>query len=596
MIVFSGTSDANGQFVAAGLPVVAGTLHWSAVARGTGRGFGTHPKRDGDAPIAIVARLDPGSTLIGQVVDDAGRPVSGAPLRVAETDGPWAEATQSDATGQFRVAGAPHEAGLALGVGGDWVLVNGQEVVPVLTPKQGDPALVRLVVEPAGAISGRVTGAGRELARATIVATATDRALAATRETVSGADGSFTFRGLRSTTTWEIEARHPKYAPAFVERVSASTRGLELRLAAGGAITGRVIDGAHRAYRGVEVYAQRVSQTGSEIVGLREYASVRSDADGTFLLDHLNPGPYRVEYRAPAHMQFAPTATVLRQADVVDAAVTTLDDAQIGRGGRLHIVVQANATPQWLTVSILPTGQGGAPHQAQLWGARNGAFEMEDVAPGVYDISGQSRDIGHARAPAVRVEPDTTTELVLPFAAGLALHGSVVDARGRPIAGARVDAYLATSGSQQTHSIPGRAPDNFSGNWTFSQDDGSFHLAGLVAGAHTLRVSKADQPPIERTVAVAPNAPALEVRLPDPARLAVLIPGGARGADKVVLAETDDGGGHHASAITDPRGTAQFEALPPGKYQVKAIIADAPVKTIVLRAGESKQITLEVTQ
>jgi hypothetical protein len=54
--------------------------------------------------------------------------------------------------------------------------------------------------------------------------------------------------------------------------------------------------------------------------------------------------------------------------------------------------------PQWLTVSILPSGRDGAPHQAQLWAGKPGLFEIDNVEPGTYDVSGQNRDLGYARA------------------------------------------------------------------------------------------------------------------------------------------------------------------------------------------------------
>jgi hypothetical protein len=92
---------------------------------------------------------------------------------------------------------------------------------------------------------------------------------------------------------------------------------------------------------------------------------------------------------------------------------------------------------------------------------------------------------------------------------------------------------------------------------------------------------------------VAAGLPPVIVHLPRAASLDVTIAAGKAAADKVVLLETSDGGGHHASAITDASGLAHFTALPPGSYQVGAVVEGVEPATIALGEGQSRQVVLE---
>jgi hypothetical protein len=596
VILFSGESDPSGVFVARTVPVGAGTIHWSAVARSKGRAMGSRPKGGGDVPVEVTAQLDPGATLVGEVVDGSGRPIAGAPLRAGEVEGPWAETATTGGDGTFAIAGAPHGAGLGIGVGGDWVLADGQDVFPVQTPAEGSPAPLRLVVEPAGTITGRVEGASGPVAGAVVVAIPSDRTMGRDRRAVSAADGAFVLHGLRSNTAWDLEARRPDHAPAFAEGVATSSSGVVLRMRAGGTIAGRVVDRDGRGVSAVEAYAHRISQEESTVVGLREHASVRSGPDGRYVIEHLNPGLYRVEVRTPARLAFSPTAAATQDAVVEDGATTAIDDTQLQRGGRLRIVVAAPSAPPWLLVSILPSGQGGAPHKAQLWAGKQGIFEMDVVEAGLFDVAAQGADIGYSRAKGVRIEPEETAEVRLEFAGREALQGTVVNADGQPVVGATVDVFLADAGGQVEHALPGRAPDNFSGNVAHTGEDGSFRLGGLAEGSHRLRVSKPGLPPVERKVVVADSgardSDAITIQLPRGALLEVALAIGQQGADRVVLVETSDDGGHRASAITDQSGAAHFAALPPGRYRVGAIVQGVNEGTVALADGDAKHLVL----
>jgi len=603
IVMFTGQSDASGRFVAEKVPVSAGKIHWSAVAVGTGRAIGVENKAASDKPITVTARLDPGKTVAGVVVDGNGRPVEAVALRVAEAQGPWVMRTQSGRDGGFRVSGAPHASEVLLTVEGDWVLANGQDALALRSADKlaaGDEPSVRVVVEPAGAIEGSVV-ARDAVAGAVVSAVPTDRTLGAPREVVSGTDGSFQLRGLRMNTTWELEARHPDYAPSFAEKVAAHTRGLRLLMKTGGRLAGRVLDNDRRPYADIQVYAHLISrseptpgsgQRGQTVTGLHEYADTHSDAEGRFVIDHLNPGDYRVEYRLAARMAFSPTAAISREAKVRDGETTTLEDAELERGGSLRILARTKTGtfPTELTVSILPSGRGGAPHRARLTGGLAGVFEMRGLEPGVYDVSVQDRRYGYASTRDVAIKAGAIAEATLEFRGSFSLTGKIVDDARAPVEGATVDAFLASGGSQATATLAGRAPDNLTGNTVLSRSDGSFEITGLEVGSHKVRVVKAGLPPFELTADIGPAAAPVKIHLPRGAELEVELGMGA--AEKIVVLEAVEGGRHFQSAVTDATGKARLRALPAGSYRVSAVVPDHGAVTVTLAAGESKRVVL----
>jgi hypothetical protein len=601
LLLFTGESDDKGRFRADKVPVSAGKLHWSAVTRGSGRAVGMKEKPASDQPITVIAELDAGTKISGVAVDGHGKPVTGVPVRIAETSGPWVERALSATEGRFEMTGAPRGAELLLGVEGDWVLANGQDTFPLRTADKVDAPAVRLIVEPAGTIDGSVIARG-PIAGAVISAMPTDRSLGAPREVVSDRDGNFQLRGLRSNTTWELTARHPDYAPAFADRLSVRTRGLLLRMSTGGRLAGRVLDGTGRPYGDVQVYAHRISRSEQKqagvptVVGLREYADVQSDREGRFVVDHLNAGEYRVEYRQATRMAFSPTAALTRTAALREGETTTLDDARLERSGKLRIVARARAgaVSDQLAVSILPNASGGAPHRARLSRGAAGTFEMQALEPGVYDISVHDRKLGYASASAIRIESGASAEATVEFTGTLSLRGKIVDDGKAPVATAVVDAFLAGSGSQAGYTLAGRAPDNFSGNTALSREDGSFELTGLSPGSHRVHVRKPGLPPVELTIAVEQTMQPLAIRLPRGAELEVALATAA--AQKVIVAEAAGGAQHFQSAVTDTSGIARFEALPAGSYRLSAIVPDLNPARVSLAAGESKRVVLTVSR
>lgn len=104
----------------------------------------------------------------------------------------------------------------------------------------------------------------------------------------------------------------------------------------------------------------------------------------------------------------------------------------------------------------------------------------------------------------------------LVLADGVVLRGTVVDAAGRPVAGARVDA-------QSCAALAARPVDLFAakGGEDFVHGDGSFEFRGVAAGEYRLRVSPTESSPDfeEQTFAgVHPEEGPCTLRLADPSQ------------------------------------------------------------------------------
>ncbi|MBS2012995.1 MAG: carboxypeptidase regulatory-like domain-containing protein [Deltaproteobacteria bacterium] len=594
LTLFSGATDREGRFTVEGLSQASGKIHFTAVKRGRGRANGTLPKPAGSTPIDIDARIEEGARIVGDIRDVEGRAVTGATVHASETDGPWGDDAASDAEGRFALRGVP-AGGIVVQMRGDWVLASSEQI-PVTLARSEREKTIHLVAQRAGRIEGRVVGPdGAPVPSATVDLAPAGSAVASPRRTATDDGGHFTVVGLRSDLTWDVEARHPDRAPGFLPRV-ATGANVEIVLAEGGAIAGEIVDGSGAGHAGVEIYAHRIEARadGKTVIGLREHESVKSNERGAYRLGHLVAGTYRVEVRSPTRMAWAPTAAKVLEAVVVEGKESRMDRVTIERGGRVvgSIRSAGPSLPRVLTVSLLPSGQNGSPHQLNVHVARDGGFVVGPIDPGRYAIHAHGVDRGYSRPADVTVSAGKDASVVLDLAGSATLAGVVVDARGEPVSDARIEVYAPDAGSQKQHSLPGRAPDNFTGGSSRSAADGTFTVRGLEPGRYAVRVEKAGMPPIvDQLVVVEDAARPVRLALPAPARIEVAVAGPAP-ASRVVLIESEGGRSFSSSGVTDDKGVVRFEGLPPATYRLRAIAGGMKESSVGVLAGESKRVVL----
>ncbi|MEZ6006195.1 MAG: carboxypeptidase-like regulatory domain-containing protein [Planctomycetota bacterium] len=260
---------------------------WSAVGKS---GFRVDPR---EAVEDILVTIQPTEHVRGRIVDAEGQPVLDAVVRVRGwRDDEHECVLATDAEGRFE---APRHA-----LGGTSFVIDvvpppGLRSVRELRFSRWDVPL-DLVLPPGADITGRVVGpAGSTLEGLEVRARALQPGTSPSRVTArTDAEGAFRIAGVPLAWTGMLEldadqlAGHGLRLVQAPDLVNASDLGVEIRVAAGGAIRGHV-EGrtATRGELRVLAYPLDGSQTARR--------STSAGADGSFLLDALHDGPHLVE-------------------------------------------------------------------------------------------------------------------------------------------------------------------------------------------------------------------------------------------------------------------------------------------------------------
>lgn len=343
--------------------------------------------------------------LAGRVVDARGRPVQGARVRVAQTES-----------------------------GGDWTRYLG---IDADTPAHVGQGFLGLVIEP----PPWFPEAERLLP---VVATRTD------------ADGRFEFGAApREHARWFVD--HPAYAATFGDAPPPpgddAVRTVEVRLAPGRTLRGRVLSAAGDAAPGIEVRAGTALPLGFSGPELTPFVQVaRTDAAGDFEVAGLAPDSdarLAVRARAGDPWTIVPVqddgfqtltlpARYALDVHVVDAEGRALDGATLALAR--PPVLDGLATGAGL---LDPWGTVGA-----FEALGDGAYRARDIAHGTYKLHVRAEGFAPAEARVNARARMRTIEVTLapPQVASLRL----VDARSSaPIVGARV-AVMERQGKERT--------------------------------------------------------------------------------------------------------------------------------------------------
>jgi hypothetical protein len=275
VVVAETATDESGGFAFGDTPRFASRVHIVADHDPEGVVTSAELRPTDGATIDVTLVLSP-AAVRGTVVDEKDHPVAGVSLSM---DGvPWkTRGAISDEAGAFRLAVVPYEATTLVAV------APGYRTARVdLGQRQDKPeVVVQVRLEAAPPIGGRVVDPDGNAARARVVAC---ERTASEAKTTSGEDGSFTLPA--STIGCEVKAEADDFAPSDPAPVPTAGR-LTLRLRAGGAISGTVVDERGRGIQsfslGIESYSGHRSGRGAQKF---------EDARGAFSLDHLPPGSY----------------------------------------------------------------------------------------------------------------------------------------------------------------------------------------------------------------------------------------------------------------------------------------------------------------
>ncbi len=346
-----------------------------------------------------------------------------------------------------------------------------------------------------------------------------------------------------------------------------------------GRLVGRVVDAQEEPIRGATVMAHpdRRDMTAVTLMRQRRPTWARTDADGRFLIENVEPGTLRVTADAKAYQNQVRSGVevaagedreldfVLETGAVVMGTLTTADGEPVAQAS-ISVTQQHEGAY---------SGTGGdAGGQTDV----EGRYRVEGVPTGSASIS-----VRHAERrrleKSVEIHPGTNVvDLVLER--GFAVSGQVVAPDGTPMGGAAVSIQEA---AQNTFT-----PFSFGSAQAVSGVDGTFTLTGVGAGKYAVIAKREGfAPASSEAFEVAGDVAGLLLEL----RRGATLEGRVLGleleelAALALIAYSQQGGMRQGRV--DYAGEYAFDNLAPGRWHIQAQVAGS---------GRSSMVQVEVAE
>ncbi len=513
--------------------------------------------RAGEDKRGIEIVLSPAAVLRGRVLAPSGRAVPDAQVHLAPEDRQSGlHMVSTDDEGRYELDSLPPGLRTLEASHPDHGMARRQVEVRV-----GDNAF-DISLEAGNEVSGRVIDeAGTPVPGAQVWLARAGGLPGPPMSTTSQSDGGFRFAAVVDgsyRTSVSKEGFAPESVPVTV--AGGSIEGLELRLGRGGAIVGRIagIEAAELARVQVVAWGQGTPAGG------------RMEPDGSYRIDHLREGEWRVRAELPGTGLYAEGAVRL-EPGVSEARL----DLEMERGYELAGRVRKGGAPvAGETLGLEGPGRRRAVAETDA----DGRFRFSGLAAGSYHL----RLEGSPHEETVDLQGDREIVIDLPVAE---VAGRVVDAAdGKPLAGVTVQLIAADgTATRQRERTDSR---------------GVFILRGVAEGSWLLRAQADGYASAEAPVRVDDAGPSGEVELSlratEGVALQVAVAAGAlpRSLFYVVL----DGAGRKAgdgTAAVGEAGRVRLSRVPQGGWQVLLLSEHtAATEITVTSPGDAGQVTL----
>ncbi|MDQ5858899.1 MAG: carboxypeptidase regulatory-like domain-containing protein [Acidobacteriota bacterium] len=388
------------------------------------------------------------------------------------------------------------------------------------------------------------------------------------------ADGRFRFDGLPAGKL-TFSAEHPDFLEASKQIELDDEATVELTLALGGSISGTVVakDG-RTAVPGAQVFLRE--QGSSFSMG---DDSLRADAGGSFLFEHLKAGRYRVSARS-------------------NAGTTSWKDVVLGESQRQDGVLLEMASGATVlgTVTGRPGGRAGGvrifasgkDYQDSAVTGDDGRFTLRDVPPGALRLQA-STAFTSTRSTSKNLDvPEGAGEVPVEivFEGASRLAGRVTQGE-KPISGAYVGAT-----PDPPSATGGRASDQ-------TDEDGRYAIEGLSDGNYQVQVS-GDGANYRRAFTVSGDTNG-DIELPALTLSGFVTDAGSNEPLEGASIQAETGrertGVPARYAATDSRGFYSFEGLDSGNYQITARKDGYQLKTLpVSVASAPAELNVSLTR
>lgn len=355
--------------------------------------------------------------------------------------------------------------------------------------------------------------------------------------------------------TYAVAAEAADLHPVLLPRVAVPrAEPLAISLEPLGRISGVVRDPSGRPVAGASVRGASRDHA----------ASATSDSEGRYTLA-APAGAYRLTAAAGEGAAGAGPVTVRAGATTEGIALV------LGRAAALEGVVvdeRSGRPVPGAEVALVLHDTGGLAAGAVA--DEEGRYRLAPLAPGQYDLRAAAAGRSPALQRGVTLAAGQTFPLDVALAGTGTIEGAVADARGGPLAGARI--RVEARGDGLAGALPLEARSDF---------EGRYRIEGVEVGRAEL-VARQDGVAlgVSRAVRVAPGSRArADFALPEAGVLAGRVSQAGRTAPvgtAVVAVPLKAGAGtpQRARAVADARGTYQL-ALPAGEYRVHAAPGDA---------------------
>lgn len=374
------------------------------------------------------------------------------------------------------------------------------------TRRDRAPDPVQLVTD--GIVTGRVVDlAGEPIAGVAVTATRTGLASLVLgvlesdngpqpQATVTDADGIFRM-DLGLSGPFALSFSHDRYATkqrgAVRGRAGDVVELEDIELGSGGAIAGRVTDEAGLPVAAAEVFVVPARDSwGGTLVESTGAPVCTTAADGSFLAEHVVPGPVRVRVSAPGFARVdSERLEVVEGKSISGVDVTLSPGAVIGgrvldpggapvAGARLQAFASGeNAMGARMARQLgLTSGPNSVTTDAE------GRFEIADLADGAFDVVADVDGLATARIEAVA---SGTLDLTINMESAGSVAGRVLAANsGKPVSEFEVSLRYGGSDVPMAFNIGGA--DDLVGPVPIVAADGRFVVENVQPGLYNVAV------------------------------------------------------------------------------------------------------------
>jgi len=343
-------------------------------------------------------------------------------------------------------------------------------------------------------------------------------------------------------------------------------------------ICGRVIDSNNAPIMGADVIALSYS-TGN--IQSRDF--IKTDSDGQFCLERLNPGQYTIAVSATGYRPDRAQRVTTGSADLVLEL-----SPQASVSGR--VISKETGEPLVTFTCVLRVAYDSTEVTSRTdirKDFRNplGEYTLTDISPGTYVVEALSQNFAESRSQRFTVtQGQTLSGITVQVVRGGTIKGRIVDSEGTPIKGALVTTHDNTwTDDAFTRALGDLFPTNATAKKKRSNKNGIFEITGLSPENYQIRVQAQGHARLTKTgVLVTDN------RVSDLGTIRLVTGGGVSGlvvdqaGQPIVSARVTLRVDGRPISIFEPRetksstkGKYSFVNVPAGNYKIMAMRSDS---------------------